>query len=271
MKGCVIAILFILLLPIISYAQQNEIGLFTGSLIEMDSDKGVGYAAIKNIKTGEVFLTNEKGIFTIRGAVGDTLKFHSLGYIDTTWVVPGVWFSMQEEVSLRVQTSFYALEEVEVLRFYSYAHFKQAFKDLKLPPDENQKVKDMVQGWDFSEAVAMGKAERKFKEGTFGVSLSVGGKTDIDKQHDEVKRLERIGEERARFNYLTSRENIASLTGYKGTCLDSFMVFINANYQLDYNMAEYDLLASVLRANEDFFSLKGDEFWFLQGDSIQVQ
>jgi len=252
---------------------DHEVHTFTGVINETKSQKPIEYGAIKNLKTGEVILTDYLGKFEIEGTVGDTLRFHSMGYVDTTWVVPTVWTTMKQDLVLEVPTNIYAITEVEVLRFYSYAHFRQAFKDLKLPKDENEEIKARVSSWNFEEAIAWGKADRKFEQGNFGVSLNAGGgKSKTERQKEEVKRLEKISIQSERFNALTSRENLADLTGYNGTCLDSFMVFLNSNYSIDYKMTDYTLLTSIMEAYKDFKELKSDAIWYDHAtDSINIQ
>ncbi len=265
--------LFLLSLFTLSFAQSDESKEMEAYLKKQKNGDAVAFGAVKNEKTGEVVLSDTEGYFKIHGSVGDTIRFHSLGYKDTTWVVSGIWHSMDEAVMLNVQTNIYALDEIEVVRYYSYAHFKQAFKDLKLPKTEDELAKEMVNSWgnDFEEAIAWGKADKKAASGTFGVSLSLGGKDPIALARERVKELEKIADESTRFNYFTSRENIASLTGYQGTCLDSFMVFLNTQYSLHYKMEEYQLLSSILGAHSQFKSLKQNEEWYLECDTLLVQ
>ncbi|MCW3785079.1 hypothetical protein [Plebeiibacterium sediminum] len=273
MRFLVSILLFSLCVSAFSQALNEEVYTFNGVVKEANTQKPIEFGAIKNMSTGEVILSDITGAFQIDGSVGDTLRFHSMGYVDTTWVVPTIWTTMEDQLALEVSTNVYAITEVEVLRFYSYAHFRQAFKDLELPKDENEEVKEMVSSWNFEEAIAWGKADKKFNQGTFGAGISLGsGKTRIDKQKDEVKKLEKIELESAKFNHITSRENLADLTGYKGICLDSFMVFLNSNYSIHYKMPEYELLSSILGAYEDFKELKSQEDWYsVDSDSIHIQ
>ncbi len=273
MRLVVAIFLFSFCSSLFSQSLEGETHIFSGVLKETKSQKAIEYGAIKNMNSGEVILSDHTGSFQIEGSVGDTLRFHSMGYVDTTWIVPTIWTTMDEELTLDVPTNVFAITEIEVLRFYSYAHFKQAFKDLELPKDENEEIKEMIRGWNFEEAIAWGKSDRKAAQGTFGLTISPkGGKSKIERQKEVVKRLERIDLESSRFNYFTSRDNLANLTGYKGTCLDSFMVFLNSNYSIDYKMPEYELLSSILDAYGDFKELKfGEEWYSNSGDSLQIQ
>jgi len=259
----IISAIFLFLITNISFAQNSETKRFGAYLIQEPTKEVVQFGAIKNIKTGEVTLTDTEGFFAISGSVGDTLRFHSLGYRDTTWVIPGIWYTTNQKLELKVQTNVYALSEVEVVRYYSYAHFKQAFKDLRLPEDEKDKAKQKISSWAFDDAIAWGKSDAVAARGTFGVGISFGGKDKVVTQRKEVGKLEEIQNKSQRFNYFTSRENVMQLTQYKGTCLDSFMVFLNTGYNLNYQMPEYNLLASILEAASNFKKLKGDEEWFL--------
>ncbi len=257
------SVIFFLLIANISFAQSTETKRFGAYLIQEPNEEVVPFGAVKNEKTGEVTLTDTDGSFAISGSVGDTLRFHSLGYRDTTWVIPNVWYVMEQKIQLKVRTNVYALSEVEVVRYYSYAHFKQAFKDLRVPKTKEDLAKEMAAGWNFDDAIAWGKSDAVAARGTFGVGIGFGGKDKVVSQRKEVEKLEEIQHKSQRFNYFTSRENITRLTEYKGTCLDSFMVFLNSGYNLNYQMPEYNLLASILEAASNFKKLKGDEEWFL--------
>ncbi|WP_075603417.1 hypothetical protein [Saccharicrinis aurantiacus] len=246
----------------ISKAQEFEKMRFSGYVGEQFKNKAVQYGAIKNVQTGEVALSDFDGAFSISGTVGDTLKFRCMGYKATEWVIPGIWTTMDDTIKLKVNTNIYALDEIEVVRYYSYAHFKQAFKDLRIEETEADKVKEMVNNWDFSEAIAMGKANAKMNQGTFGLTLSTGGKDKVAQKREEIKQLERLADESAEFIKLTSRKNVKSLTGYDGTCLDSFMVYLNSNYKMEYTMPQYDLLATIVAAADNFEFTKGDAPWY---------
>ena len=261
----IILLIAFLFVTTASFSQKKEAKRFSGYLKESPSKNAVQFGAVKNIKTGEVTLTDGEGFFNITGSVGDTLKFHSLGYKDTTWVVPGVWFAMDETIELKVKPNIYSLQEVEVIRYYSYAHFKQAFKDLRLEKTEEEKAKERFSSWsdEIKYAAAMGYTAAQ-QGGGVGVGVGINGKSKDEKKREEVERLEKIREKSTRFNYFLSRENIMHLTDYKGTCLDSFMVFLNTGYNLHYQMPEYDLLASILEASKDFKNQKGNEDWFIQ-------
>ena len=266
MKKLILMISIVLFVQSVSYSQENEVKRFSGYINEEFSKSAVQFGAIKNMHTGEVTLTDGEGFFNISGSVGDTLRFHSLGYRDSTWIIPGVWYAMDDVVELKVQPNIYSLNEVEVVRYYSYAHFKQAFKNLELEKTEKEVAKERIEAWqnDIAEAIAWGKSDKKAASGTFGVSFGTGGTDKITKKRKELKRLEEINYKSTRFNYFVSRDNIKRLTEYEGVCLDSFMVFINTQYNLTYQMPEYELLASILRASTDFKNQKGSEDWFLQ-------
>lgn len=252
-----------LLFVSISFAQNTSAKRFGVYLIQEPKEEVVQFGAIKNETSGEIALSDTEGFFNISGSVGDTLRFHSLGFRDTSWVIPGVWYEMLMPIQLKVQTNIYVLDEVEVVRYYSYAHFKQAFKDLRLPKTAEDIAKEAFMSWDalFKKAVAQGKMDAFAEGGSFGISI--GGKDKIVTQREAVEKLEEIQHKSQRYNYFTSRQHIMELTQYKGTCLDSFMVFLNTGYNLNYQMNEYDLLASIQSAATNFKALKGNEEWFL--------
>lgn len=246
----------------ITNAQEFEKQRFQGFITEYNKDSAIQYGAIKNTKTGEVALSDLEGSFSISGTVGDTLKFRCMGYKATEWVIPGIWTTMEDTIQLKVNANVYALEEVEVVRYYSYAHFKQAFKDLKLEKTDAEKAKENAISWDFQEAIAQGVADAKFGYGTFGVSIAINKSDKITEQRRAIAKLEKVADASAEFKSLTSADNVRSLTGYDGTCLDSFMVYLNSNYKLDYKMPQYDVLATIVAAADNFDFTKGDAPWY---------
>lgn len=242
---------------------------YSGRLLIDKSDSPVPFGAIKNLSTGNVSITDDKGLFSIEGVVGDTLKFHSLGYEDREWIIPGIWNKMSDEIVLNVNTAIYSLQEVEVVRYYSYAHFKQAFKDLRVPKTEAELAKEMVSSWNFKDEIAWGQAEKKYNAGNFGVSIGFNV-NPVAKQRKEIQRLEKKYDDEYKLNTFRSRDNISYLTGYKGTCLDSFMVYLNSTCILDYKMKEFELLTIIDGAQKKFVEKYENSDWFIC-DSIQTQ
>ncbi len=220
----------------------------------------IQYGAIQNTKTGEVTLTDFDGSFSISGTVGDTLQFRCMGYENQKWIIPGIWNTMEDSIILKANTSIYALQEINVIRYYSYAHFKQAFKDLKVEETKADKAAKMIESLNFEDDIKEALLEKRVSVGYF--ALSTGRPDKITRQREEVRKLEEIAVASQDFNKVVSRSNIKYLTGYQGTCLDSFMVFLNSQYHLDYTMKEYDVLATIMTASQNFTSLKGEEAWF---------
>ncbi|SMO84347.1 hypothetical protein SAMN06265379_10979 [Saccharicrinis carchari] len=257
--------ILLILTPKFSFSQPLQSKRFGIYILQNSIEEAVQFGAVKNIKTGEVSLTDEEGFFAISGLVGDTLKFHSLGYRDTSWVIPGIWFAMDQKIELKVEPNVYDLPEVDVVRYYSYAHFKQAFKDLRIPKTEKDIAREVFSSWDplFKEAAAQGRIDAMAQGGSVGLGIGIGGKDKLRLQREAVDKLEEVQDKSQRFNYLVSRANIKHLTEYKGTCLDSFMVFLNTGYNLHYQMEEYDLLSAIINASAHFKALKGNEEWFL--------
>lgn len=68
----------------ISFAQEN--GTIKGGVFENGTSKRIGNAAVLNKTTGQVQLTDDRGLFSIGAKVGDTLSISSDGY--STGIMP---------------------------------------------------------------------------------------------------------------------------------------------------------------------------------------
>ncbi len=249
------------------YAQEYELKSYQVHLVQNNNDSAVCYATIKNQETDEVFESDAKGIIHISGIVGDTLIFNCIGYESQTWLIPGIWSKMEEAISLRVEPKVYAIGQVDVVRKYTYAQFVHAFRrGFKIEETEQDKVNSQISSWgtEIENAIALGIAEGNYSRQTgFGIYSSAGRPDKITLQRKEVERLRDVADKSTALNRFISRTNIQSLTGYKDTCLDSFMVFFNVHYPVDYTMKPYELLSVVTDAYKDFNELYADRDWYV--------
>ncbi len=255
-------------------AQSYKPQTYRVFLVQNDKGSTVSYATIKNQKTNNVFESDENGVIQIEGTVGDTLNFHCIGYENQTWIIPGIWNNMEENISLKVEPKVYAIGQVNVVRKYTYAQFIHAFRrGFEIEETVQDKInKKMTSfGAELQNAIAMGIAEGNYSRQTgFGIYSSAGRPDKITLARKEVKRLRNIADKSTELNHFISRTNIQSLTGYKNACLDSFMVFFNINYPVDYTMKPYELLSVVTDAYKDFNELYAERDWYVC-DSLLVQ
>ncbi len=76
---CLLSFLFIVF-NFATNAQNQEIKTYKVSLVQKYDTICVPYATIINMQTQEVFESDDHGVILIKGAIGDTIKFHCLGF-----------------------------------------------------------------------------------------------------------------------------------------------------------------------------------------------
>lgn len=180
---------------------------------------------------------------------------------------------MQDEIYLGVETKIYSLKQVDIVRESTYAQFVHAFRNMPWIETDQDKVRESLgdMGTQIAEAIAWGKTEATYRQNTgLGIHSSFGRTDIITRERQEVARLKHIEYESREFYHYTSRENLKLFTGYDGVCLDSFIVFFNSKYDVNYKTKIPDLLATISDAYKDFKDLYQDAEWYAF-DSVQVE
>jgi hypothetical protein len=220
-------------------AGQNTDEILKGKLF--GEVEPVGFAYVLNTRTSIASESKDDGSFELDAQPNDTLLFRCLGYRDTSFIVSNV-----EPKIFNVTSQTFALNEVKVTWFYSYAAFKRAFLNLKIDDSKNVKFNIHI---DPREIAGLSRAA----SGNTGLAFSFGGgPTKSEKNYtsllSEEKRYERL-------NSLTSYDNIRSFTGLKGPTLDSFIVYLRSKKQINPASSDYEILASVKMAYQDFLAM----------------
>jgi hypothetical protein len=209
-------------------------------------EHAVEYAYLINMRSKKAVMSQTDGRFAINATVGDSLFFRSLGYKDTTYVVNNAML-VGDSVILRVKDLEYALKEVKIRGFMSYAMFKQAFANLRVE-DKTKRFKVNI---DYGQIAA----NNHLGSGGLGTGVGVSFGGGLTKDEFKLKMLEASEKRMERYYRVTSPDNIQSFTGLKGTALDSFVVFLRTQYKINPLASEYDMLASVKLAYSDFLAM----------------
>ena len=231
-----------LVLTILIFATQviPAQSLFKGKII--CNNEPVDFAYIMNNETKYAVESTDGGIVKLMASENDTLIFRCLGYRDTSFVINKDMLN-NENYLLEVSKQEYALDEVKVVWFYSYESFKQAFLNLKLDAPYKLKLPPI----DMNEVLK----DRYFaKENpSLGITfyLSSAQRTENALNNHE-KRW-------ARYNNLTSKENLASFTGLQGDSLNSFILYLRSRPNINPDLTDYEIMASVKVAYENFIAL----------------
>lgn len=242
MKQLIATVLIIFLAASGTWAQEKMI---SGRIITNSSP--VEYAYLINMRTKKAAVTQPEGRYVLPVQNGDTLLFRCLGYQDSTFYVTPVMLA-KDSVILRIRNLDYALKEVKIRGFMSYAMFKQAFASVKLDD------KDKPMRFNVTIDYANMDINNKLAPGQPGFGVSFGG--GLTKDDFRLKVLEASENRMERYYRVTSPDNIQSFTGLNGTALDSFVVFLRTQYKINPLASEYEMLAKVKLAYADFLAVR---------------
>jgi hypothetical protein len=223
-KSKILLILATLLVGINLFAQNKA---FTATIVS--DGESVNYAYVYNKPKELIIQTDYKGEFSLPVIPTDTLQFRCVGYIDTSFVVTSEMMN-DEHVQLQVHKQTYALNEIKVTNFYSYASFKQAFLNLKLD-DKNKPISYHIK----LDPVELASARLFNGPDASGFGVSLGSMRPYFTRSEKVQQQFDNDEKKfGRLNQLTSTENIGEFTGLKG---------------------DYSIMLSVEMAYHDFLSM----------------
>ena len=242
--------LTLMLIATIAFSQsKTDEAILTNFVVKtVKSSIAIPFSFVANMRTGDGKETKGDGSFNMYVAPGDSLIFKCLGYADTTWVVSNENLLL-DTIPLNVKKKSFALNEVKIYQWRSYAAFKQMFLSLKVPSEEPICFSFNI---NTGELNAIAKA----KLGTFGLTAPMGGKLWVPKEKRKLNAIIAEEKRRERLNKLTSHENMMAFTGFKGARLDSFLIFLRKNYKINPDLSDYKILAAVQLAYEEFLAVK---------------
>jgi len=248
MKRLIAIAIIILLATSSTWAQEK---IISGRIITNSSP--VEYAYLINMRTKKAAVTQTEGRYALPVQNGDTLLFRCLGYQDSTFYVNPVMLA-KDSVILRIRNLDYALKEVKIRGFMSYAMFKQAFANVKLDD------KDKPMRFNVTIDYANIDINNKLAPGQPGFGVDLGKLVSLGssllKSKEKVDELNKRDALYSRYDRVTSHENLQAFTGLKGTALDSFVVFLRTQYKINPLASEYDMLAKVKLAYTDFLAVR---------------
>lgn len=240
-----------------AYSQHNSTNTersIIGKTAVQSSLNPIPFAHVINKRSGEGKETDEQGYFKMHLMLNDTILFKCLGYQDTTWIISENDI-IGDTLNLLTKEKQYELESVDVVWYRSYAAFK--YRVAKLEVETNQ---PMPINMTFSSADLTALASSYAQPGA-GVnllaipSLMVKGVKQLSKKRDKRQKSEPIN---PRFEELTGRENIITLTKLEGEVLDDFIVYLRTKHKFDQSASDYKIIASILLAYDNFIAQSTD-------------
>lgn len=118
-----------------SFAQEKKIVQFSGIIHAIGSELPVPFVTIRNgDRQDQIFVANHEGFFSFVAHVGDTVRFSSIGYDPTEFVVPN---TSEDKYTAAIQMKSLVKELPMVTPFpwASIEEFNMAFMALRVGDD----------------------------------------------------------------------------------------------------------------------------------------
>ena len=128
--------LFSLAPAVMAQMLPKKIIQFSGIVMTADSLLGIPYATVFNKSDKRGCISKEDGFFSFAALEGDTIIFHSLGFLNATYIIPtGLSDVKFTAIQLMTRNEIY-LDPIIVYPYPSIEQFKKDFVTAEYPTDQ---------------------------------------------------------------------------------------------------------------------------------------
>ncbi len=134
------SISFVLCLFLSQCLYGQKLVQFSGVVVDADSLNPVPFSnvIIKNTNTGTA--SDFFGFFSFVAQPGDSILFSSLGYHTALYVIPDTLDKKRYSIIQVLEKEYVQLDEVKVYPWPSRQEFKEAFMNLRIPNNDQQRA-----------------------------------------------------------------------------------------------------------------------------------
>ena len=255
--GCLLLSLFFLSGRSAAVSAQQADSLFMLSGVVYDEDYNpVGACHVINRNTRAGTITDTLGIFRIPAHLSDTLLIRNIAFLDTL-VTASI---LKSTGHIRIRKRYYALEEAMVFPWGStYDDFTEAITNMPdvRSPGESLGLPRQDPGY-----VPREMDESYVKSPGFLITSPVSYFYQNFSRHAKSERrvfwLRKNNDRQAHFDAIFSGENISSISGYSGSRLEAFLVFLNDRMNCDYRCSELEIYTEIHRLLDEFTAMQGE-------------
>ncbi len=225
----------------------DSIVMMHGQLRDVEDGKPLPYAHILNPRFGKATVSDTLGFFTIPMRKSDTLLITAIGYEDLYFTLPSFWPANTYSGVLYVQEKVHNIEGVTVHGLGTYDQFKQKVLSLNLSDDKTLEMQSYYNKILTEEAI-------KYQAVTTGFSFSL--RTPEERS---LRKLQKVLAEQKIEDQINAKYNkaiVSRLTGLKGKELEDFMHYCQIPRDFILNSPEYDILARIKDAYDNYKLLK---------------
>lgn len=236
-----------------TFSQQDSLIVFSGILMEDETDRPVPYAYIASYTQHLMYSSDSSGRFFIYLPVHDSLKIVTLGFSPVVVKLDSLELQNSDDVVIQLKRSSYLLRNVDVNLHRGFFDITENDEDKAKEriihlEDLNSGNKNIV---DIREVMGLQRA----KAGTFGITPgSIAMIARIFKRKKQRKHLI-FDISTPHLKELISPKNLSEYTGFKGARLDSFIVFLRKHYTFDPKFNDYEVMEMVQTACDKFMAL----------------
>lgn len=221
----------------------DSIVMMHGQLRDTKDGKPIPYAHVLNLRFGKATVSDTLGFFTIPMRRKDTVLITAIGYEDLYFTLPPFWPANTYSGVLYVEEKVYNIEGVTVHGLGTYEQFKQKVLALDLSDDKTVKMQSYYNKILTEEAI-------KYQAVTTGFSFSLRSP-----EEKSLRKLQKVLAEQKIEDQIKAKYNkaiVSRLTGLKGKQLEDFMQYCQIPRDFILKSPEYDILARIKDAYENY-------------------
>lgn len=218
-----------------------------GQLLNDSTNQVIPFAHLFNESKRVGSISNTNGSFSLIASPGDTLIFSALGYFSKIVFVSDSLLSHRCNITLK--TTRFIIEEVSILAFRDYEHFKKAFLNLELPQTKTKMLRNSLAELSIKEALE-GEKEIDMRINELQPNIRLVKGNVILQSQDDITRmytkkiLEKASRQRA-IQKKYNREILQEITKLKEDELSDFMWFCDFSEEFLFHATPYEIAVKV--------------------------
>lgn len=248
-------ILFVLFSFTICLGQESDSVQRYKSVVTDKLGNPLAYSHIINLSSGRGATSNNNGVFEITAKGEDSILFRNVSCVDL--VIPAS--DIHNFDTIRLETKLYSLNEVKIFEWGStYEDFGAKMMSMPVTKSWNEKLGLPQQS---GNPIPNFKNADVLSNPLFAITNPVDFLYyNLNKKQQSIQKViefQKNEDQIRKFESVYNRKSISALTGLTNEPLDSFLIFLNVNFNCDFKCSEIQIVSEIFKQWE-FFKLSGE-------------
>lgn len=246
---------FVLFTVNICFGQESDSVQSFTSIVSDKQGNALPYSHIINLRSGRGATSDNSGVFKITAKKNDSILFRNVSCVDLVIVAADII----KFDTIHLETKLYSINEVKIFEWGStYEDFGAKMMSMPVTKSWNEKLGLPQQT---GNPIPNYKNANVLSNPLFAITNPVDFLYfNLNKKQQSIQKViefQKNEDQIRKFESVYNRKSISALTGLTNEPLDSFLIFLNINFNCDFRCSEIQIVSEIFKQWE-FFKLSGD-------------